>query len=791
LSHNIAWGNAVDVKIKTGTTYYHESDHLVALRPDIQHDLHCTHCLLGTRYASEYGSDTIVLFDEPDDLDLNAEFADPVHFDYRLQATSRFRGAADDGSDRGAYPFEGNIFYVAPDGDDSDDGLSVENAFKTIGHAVDQLGPGQTLYILPGIYDEDVELTLEGDDDHRIFIKGRGMGAAVIDGRVTVRDSSHVTFERINFRGAVTVGNSDAVSFANDRLLGEAVALDVTDVRGLRVTHSTFTGFQEAAIASEGSNGLFLANNLYDNAHGVAVRLDRGDALTYSNYNSYSSVGRAFQIDDGLCSVAQAGGHVGEQSQRLVPEFVEEAGVAKLQNPELFSAGGFDARPFGTYRDRIPTQELQLNKELYVHSVSSTTANLEWMTNYPAAAEFAWGPTRELENQGSLQANRFASLSLTGLEPDTTYYIALKSLRIPDEVEIKAEPIEVNDPMISFTTLAEDEEPTTYYVAADGDDQNAGTGWNSAFETIQKAADVVNVGDTVIIGEGVYTERVRIRATGTEDKPIVFRAAAGQQVVINGDQQRLNQAIAVGSKNYLTFDGFQFRAFNFAPGGSGDWKPGMGSEFNLNQSDHITISRCLSDGRSSSSTARTLVAFHSSYLHMSNCVSVFKMSNAIYLNNSHHARFEHNVFYIPMIRVALVRGSNDATFENNIFTDPLEKKVLPNHSFFYVDGGSQGLKVRDNTFYLRDIFSPSERHIVGERTAAEASSVSDAFFADPVFQLGLDLEAQGEGPYDFWPDRGKWDDIDYDFEKFMATNPEVISRDHGLEPDQFVDGLPN
>ncbi len=36
-----------------------------------------------------------------------------------------------------------------------------------------------------------------------------------------------------------------------------------------------------------------------------------------------------------------------------------------------------------------------------------------------------------------------------------------------------------------------------------------------------------------------------------------------------------------------------------------------------------------------------------------------------------------------------------------------------------------------------------------------------------------------------------WSDVDYDFDTFMATNPDVVATGHGLEPSKFENGQPN
>src|SRR5215217_422096 len=67
----------------------------------------------------------------------------------------------------------------------------------------------------------------------------------------------------------------------------------------------------------------------------------------------------------------------------------------------------------------------------------------------------------------------------------------------------------------------------TYYVATNGSDTYSGRS-TQPFRTIQKAADIVNPGDTVIVRDGVYSgpaadQLVLLTRSGTPDAPITFR----------------------------------------------------------------------------------------------------------------------------------------------------------------------------------------------------------------------------------------------------------------------------
>src|SRR5437870_4268128 len=62
-----------------------------------------------------------------------------------------------------------------------------------------------------------------------------------------------------------------------------------------------------------------------------------------------------------------------------------------------------------------------------------------------------------------------------------------------------------------------------YVSASSGVDSNNGSA-SSPWKTIQKAANSVGPGATVIVSAGTYDERVQIRRSGSSGSPIIYRA---------------------------------------------------------------------------------------------------------------------------------------------------------------------------------------------------------------------------------------------------------------------------
>ena len=60
------------------------------------------------------------------------------------------------------------------------------------------------------------------------------------------------------------------------------------------------------------------------------------------------------------------------------------------------------------------------------------------------------------------------------------------------------------------------------------------------FKSISPAAALAQPGDTVMVGAGVYRERIAPARSGTPDAPITYTAAAGEQVYLKGSTNALN-----------------------------------------------------------------------------------------------------------------------------------------------------------------------------------------------------------------------------------------------------------
>ena len=75
-----------------------------------------------------------------------------------------------------------------------------------------------------------------------------------------------------------------------------------------------------------------------------------------------------------------------------------------------------------------------------------------------------------------------------------------------------------------------DESKATYFVSVDGSDENDGHTRKTAFATMQRAANVVKPGETVLVTKGVYHAGFHIAKRGTKDAWITFVAEPGAEI---------------------------------------------------------------------------------------------------------------------------------------------------------------------------------------------------------------------------------------------------------------------
>ncbi len=803
IEQSLGWGNVLDLGAKGGKMgEISEIRECVALS-SLPAKGPMEHSIIG--YKNVYlegvpaGTDTSIrlTFER---VNRDTEFADPLNFDFRLQSTSTMRASAPDKSDRGPFPYQPNVFYVKPDGDDAADGLSVKAAWKTLARASKNLRAGDTVYFEQGVYEGDVAIKGGKAGVAPICWRARGTARVLMPGAIRVEGSHGIEFERLNFASTVSVTASERVRFNNCRFFAADKALYASRCAGLTITHSEFMRFTHAGVLLDGCAGVELSSNVYDNRQAPAVAFrssaEAAAALRYSDYNSYADARKGWMADGKAIALADARRTSQDiYARELQPVFAMRDGIPEVTDRIALAVGGALGKSLGIHQDLL-SNALSMTAPT-VHSVTATTANIEWQMSRGSVSGIAWGETPACETHGSYKVTNnddtFRSFSLTGLKPGTTYYFKLTSAKLIYPLDDQG-PGEVVDPKyeaISFTTKAADPAPRTLYVATDGSDAASGLERGRAWRSIAHAASQALPGDTVWVAGGTYIEKVRVRATGTEGRPIQFKSIPGEKVILDGSGRRIETAFVINGKSHIAVDGFYFRDFRMD--GQGNVSQRV---INVNQSSHITLRRLLWDGRGPGYSGGLLMGADSSDVLVSNCVMI-RGSDGLEVTSCPGFRVEHCVFISHMIEA--VKLGTPATLSSNIICDSSAFKAK-NNIHFMSFGNQDAIVDRNNCYFLRTpetertlywvLNFKEEGKILGhtrmtlpeykKRVAPTDSVVLDPQFA--IFQR-LDSAKVPEFPIDQFVDTK----VPLDFPDLFATNPVVVKRGMGLQPEAFAD----
>lgn len=95
----------------------------------------------------------------------------------------------------------------------------------------------------------------------------------------------------------------------------------------------------------------------------------------------------------------------------------------------------------------------------------------------------------------------------------------------------------------------------TYYVSPQGNDGNTGLSPANAFRTLQKSANTVIAGDSVLVADSTYAG-FDIRTSGTATNPIVF-LAIGSEVIINRRNTITADGINIEEADWIEIRGFR------------------------------------------------------------------------------------------------------------------------------------------------------------------------------------------------------------------------------------------
>jgi len=134
---------------------------------------------------------------------------------------------------------EENAYYVSLDGDDANPG-TIEEPWKTFAKAMGEVRPGQTIYIMEGVYKDQLEINRSGTDGAPITIMAYPGDTVTIDGEGLLID---------NWDGLIRINNQAYIR-----------------VSGFNVINSSSMG-----IFADGSEYITIDNNYVYNTPGPGI----------------------------------------------------------------------------------------------------------------------------------------------------------------------------------------------------------------------------------------------------------------------------------------------------------------------------------------------------------------------------------------------------------------------------------------------------------------------------------------------------------------------------------------
>ncbi len=97
---------------------------------------------------------------------------------------------------------------------------------------------------------------------------------------------------------------------------------------------------------------------------------------------------------------------------------------------------------------------------------------------------------------------------------------------------------------------------STYFVSISGNDSDNGLSPNTAFRSIQKAADLAIAGDSILVANGFYSGFDFRNKSGSHAAPIIFKTL-GTNCTINSKSPLRNDGINIENADHIIVDGFR------------------------------------------------------------------------------------------------------------------------------------------------------------------------------------------------------------------------------------------
>jgi hypothetical protein len=681
-------------------------------------------------YRPEDASNLRVQYTNP--AKLAAQFADPVKGDFRLLPDSPQRGKGLNGADPGPNPFREEVFFVSPEGDDGAPGLSPAKPWKSLKHAAAKAKPGDTIYLMPGVYEEALVPAQSGTAKKPIRFVRRGDGRAILDGKGTLPAGidlsglSHIAVEGLVVRNFSQHGVKAET--------GEGITLSSLLIRGVGGDGVSVTGIKTLTLkhcflGSTGGAGLRLAHcidaTLLGNSFVARLVCDAPTLATlWSDRNHFAATAANSPLIESA-GVAHSSLTAWQRASALDTHslsgdaaFDENGGGLALRDDSPLIGRGPLAAAIGPFC-RLSAEQPVAVEQSRLHSATPTTANLECRTpSAPVEITLEWGDTPTLGQKRTALAGVDHSFSLTGLQPGATYHASFttaaretRTVFATDRDTLQATGDAAQAEAITFTTPLKPASARTLNVATDGDDRHDGLTRATAWRTINHAASQALAGDTVLVHSGTYDETVIVRGTGSAEAPLTFRTAPGAVVWLTGSDRLRSTAFLIKEKSHVMLDGFRFRDFLSEESSHKSVVVVIGGS-------HNTVRRCFYDGRVLSGYMNVFLGMNDSPdALVENCVMILGMGEGMSLGTCPRSVVRHCVFYNNNIRALSVMSA---------VTGSQHDPVSVTHNLFCAVIPAKGRSAFIRTRQLRNLVSDHNAYF--DRIAESERSIVETMF---------------------------------------------------------------
>ncbi len=559
-------------------------------------------------------------------------------------------------------------YYVAPSGSDGNNG-SPGAPWLTIQKAANSVSAGKTVIVRSGTYVEKVTISAGGTQAAPIIFRAdRTLGDVVVDGSGKYNSfaitGSYVTLDGFKCTGSTQAGISITTAAGNNATIRNCQVWD-TDTQGITVDNADNVTIENSIFFNNAQNGINLTNNAdgavirnctsygngYDGIHAATSDCSVTDCIISGNsqygIDPYSTVTVTTDYNDVWNNTS--GNYkdttkisVGAHSISTDPKFVNAAsGDFHLDgtSPCLNAASdGYDMGfRYPPATNHAPTAEAGASRSAYVDEPVICDGSGSRDADYDVLT-YTW---------------TFSGGSTLGGCIVTRTYTAVGTYTVTLTVNDGTANVTDTRVITVVAGLTGDK-----YVASYGNDGNAGTA-NAPWLTIQKAANTLTAGQTVIVRSGTYAERAAETTNGSSGSPITYRACtACGDVVINGAGK---DNCFVNDGAYVVLDGFKCINSN-----------GPGIFFRNNAGDYCTIKNCVSYGQA----ADGIKVSQADYVTVDNCLVYDNGGNALYLYDNADG---------AVIKKCTFDGSGEDAIHTNASDADIKDCILTNSAAYGID----------------------------------------------------------------------------------------------------------